>query len=399
MSGTVARAFWVVMISAAIINLMTFGVRSGFGLFQIPIITDMGWGRETFSLAMAIQNLVWGAAQPIAGGFADKYGTGRVVALGGLSYMAGVALMTVSSTPLEFHLTTGVLIGLGLAGASMSVVMAAVARATPEQYRTTAIGAVTAAGSAGQFLMVPIGSVLLNDFGWVNALLVMAAMSFIVVPLASALAGKVVAADGPDQSVGEALKEASRHPGFILLTIGFFVCGFHVAFIGVHLPAYVVDFGLDISVGAWALSLVGLFNIVGSLASGMLGDRYRKKYLLSGLYLARAALFVVFMLVPKTEFTVYLFAGIVGLLWLSTVPLTSGLVAQIFGPRYMSMLFGIVFFSHQIGSFLGIWLGGRLYDQTGSYDAIWWTSVALGLASAVIHWPLRDAPVRQTAGA
>lgn len=373
------------------IVMLSFGIRSGFGLFLQPMSLDLGWGREAFALAMALQNLIWGASQPFVGMVADKWGTARTVFVGGLVYALGVYLMATTSTPPELYFSAGVLVGLGLSGTGFGVVLAAVGRSVPAASRSAALGITTAIGSLGQFLLPPIGQALLATYGWQSALILLALGSAAMVLAAGGLRGRVEHAAGQiEQSLGEALTEARRHSGYLYLTAGFFVCGWHVAFIAVHLPAYLADGGISAEIAAWCLALVGLFNVIGSYAAGVLGDRLSKKYCLSFLYTARAVLILAFILLPLSAASALVFSAIMGLLWLSTVPLTSGLVAQIFGPRYMATLFGIVFFSHQIGSFLGIWLGGHLYDTYGSYDVIWWLSIALGLIAALLHWPIDE---------
>jgi MFS family permease len=388
----------VIIFAGCLITIVSFGTRAGFGLWLDPMSKSLGWGREVFSLAVAIQVLVWGAAQPFAGLLADKFGNARVLAIGALFYAGATYLMAHSATPVTLNLSAGLLLGLGLAGASFSIVLAAFGRMVPEERRSTALGIGTAAGSMGQFLIVPVSQFLISRFDWQTALIIASTFPLLIVPLSMVLAGKAEHDGiGPDQSVGGAIREASRHPSYILLVLGFFVCGFHVTFIQVHLPPYITDAGMDAYVGAWAIAAVGLFNIIGSLASGMLGDRYSKKYLLSGLYFTRALVIAIYVMLPPTVVSTLVFAGVMGLLWLSTVPLTSGLVVQMFGPRYMGMLFGFVFFSHQVGSFLGVWLGGKLYDTTGSYDVVWWLGVALGIAAALVHFPINEGRVARLA--
>lgn len=394
------RTPMVVIVAGCLIALITFGVRAGFGLFLAPMSADLGWGREIFALSIAIQNLLWGLGQPFAGAIADRYGSGRVLAVGALVYASGVYLMSVASTPAMMHLSGGVMVGLGLSGASFAVVLAAIGRMVSEEKRSVALGIGTAAGSLGQFLMVPLGQAFLEAYGWSVALMLLSLFVLLVVPLSSALKGRAAEPAGMrPQTLREALREAGGHASYLYLTAGFFVCGFHVAFIQVHLPAYLTDAGLAAAVGAWALSLVGLFNIFGSYGSGVLGGRYSKKYLLSSLYFARAVTIAVFVLVPLSETSALIFASVMGLLWLSTVPLTSGLVAQMFGLRHLGTLFGIVFLSHQMGAFLGVWLGGYLYDSTGSYDVVWWIGVALGVLAALLHWPIDERPVAEIARA
>jgi MFS family permease len=390
----------VIVFCGCLIGILSFGARAGFGLFLTPISTEFQWGREVFALSIAIQNLVWGAAQPFAGMLADKYGSGRVLVVGAVIYAGGVALMAYSSDPWQMHMTAGVLVGLGTAFASFMIVMATMARKVTPKWRTFVMGIATASGSIGQFTMVPLGQAFLKAYGWQTALLLLAAILLLIIPLASTVTGKGAPTPGMrDQSVREAFGEAFGHKSYNLLVAGFFVCGFHVAFILVHMPAYIVDKGLPPETGATALAFVGLFNIVGSLGAGYLGGRFSKKYWLAAIYLARSAAITLFVLLPTTTLTVYMFAAAMGLLWLSTVPLTSGLVAQFFGLRYMAMLFGFVFFSHQVGSFIGVWLGGRLYDSYGTYDVVWWLSVALGIAAAIIHLPIREAPAPRLAPA
>lgn len=390
----------VIVVCGCLIGIISFGARAGFGLFLTPISQELQWGREIFALSLAIQNLVWGAAQPFAGMLADKYGSGRVIAMGGAIYALGVALMAYSSAPHHMHLTAGLLVGLGTAFGSFMIVMATLARKVQAKRRSLVLGIATASGSVGQFTMVPMGQAFLEAYGWHTALLMLAAIVLLVIPLSATVTGRGAPAPGMrDQTVREAFGEAFGHRSYNLLVAGFFVCGFHVAFIMVHLPAYIVDRGLDREVGGTALALVGAFNIVGSLASGYLGGRLSKKYSLAAIYFARAVAFALFITLPISELTVYLFAATLGLLWLSTVPLTSGLVAQFFGLRYMAMLFGVVFFSHQIGSFLGAWLGGRLYDAYGAYDVVWWLGVALGIGAALVHLPIREAPAPRLAAA
>ncbi|MCW5772284.1 MAG: MFS transporter [Rhodospirillaceae bacterium] len=390
----------VVLFCGCLIGIVGFGARAGFGLFLKPISTEFQWGREVFALSIAIQNLIWGAAQPFAGALADKYGSGRVLALGGLAYAAGVALMAYSSEPWQMHLTGGVLVGLGTAFASFMIVMATLARRVAPKWRTLVFGIATASGSVGQFTLVPLGQSFLTAYGWHTALLLLAAIVLLIVPLSVTITGKGAAAPGTqDQSIREAIREAFAHRSYRLLVAGFFVCGFHVAFILVHMPPYIVDRGLPPDTAAVALAMVGLFNIVGSLSAGYVGGKFSKRYSLAAIYLLRAIAIAIFITAPISQTTVYIFAGTMGLLWLSTVPLTSGLVGQFFGLRYMGMLFGVVFFSHQVGSFLGVWLGGLLYDTTGTYDVVWWLSVALGVAAALVHLPIRETPVARLAGA
>jgi predicted MFS family arabinose efflux permease len=377
----------------AFIVLLSFGIRSSFGLFLQPMSLDLGWGREVFALAIAIQNLLWGLSQPFVGAIADKWGTARTILGGGLLYIVGVYLMSTTSSPAELYFSAGVLVGLGLSGTGFGVVLAAVGRSVPAERRSVALGITTAVGSLGQFLLPPIGQAFLSTYGWQSALALLAFGSIAMLFAAGGLRGRVETSGQRQQTIREALSEAGHHSGFLYLTAGFFVCGWHVAFIAVHLPAYLADGGIPTKVAAWCLALIGLFNVVGSYVAGVLGGRLSKKYCLSFLYLTRSVVILAFIMAPLSVGSALLFSAAMGLLWLSTVPLTSGLVAQIFGPRYMATLFGIVFLSHQVGSFLGVWLGGYLYDAYGSYDLIWWLSIALGLVAALLHWPIDEREV------
>jgi predicted MFS family arabinose efflux permease len=387
----------VIIVAGCLLALLSFGIRASFGLFLAPMSGEFGWGREVFAAAIAVQNLLWGLCQPVAGALADRFGAAKVLTAGALVYAAGLFLMANASTPGVLTLSAGVLVGVGVAGASFAIVLAAFARLVPEDKRSWALGIGTAAGSAGQLFLVPLGQAFISAYGWSTALMLFGVLAFVMVPCAAALAGRPDHGGQLPQSAGAALKEAFRHPSYNLLTLGFFVCGFHVAFIQVHLPPYLTDRGLDAGLAAWALGIIGGANIIGAYASGMLGGRYSKKYLLSGLYTARALAIALFVLLPISAAGVLIFSAVMGLLWLSTIPLTSGLVAQFFGTRHMAMLFGIVFFSHQMGAFLGVWLGGYFFDATGSYDVVWWSSVALGLLAAALHWPIREAPVARPA--
>jgi predicted MFS family arabinose efflux permease len=397
-SERLSRTAVLAITCGSFILLLSFGIRSGFGLFLQPMSLDLAWGREVFAFAMALNNLIWGASQPFVGMVADKWGSGRTLAGGGLGYALGIGLMAHSSTPLELNLSAGLLIGLALSGTSFAVVLAAVGRSVAPERRSAALGITTALGSLGQFLAPPISQAFLAAYGWQTALVLLAFGSLLMVAAAAGVRGRPELAPGDTQTLRQAIAEARAHRGFVLLTTGFFVCGWHVAFIAVHLPAYLADGGLSPQIAAWCLALVGLFNVIGSYLAGILGDRLSKKYCLSFLYLARAVLILWFIMTPLTATSALLFSAIMGLLWLSTVPLTSGLVAQIFGLRYMATLFGIVFFGHQVGSFLGVWLGGWLYDAYGSYDLIWWLSIALGLLAALVHWPIDERAVLRLRG-
>jgi len=386
------------LVAGVLVLILAFGIRTSFGIFMVPISGDLGWGREVFGFALALQNLVWGASQPFAGAIADRWGSGRVIAACGALYAGGILVMAGATAPLGMTVGAGVIVGVALSGTSFPVILAVIGRAVPEDRRSLYLGLGAAGGSSGQLIMVPAAQGLLATMDWAMALVWLAGMSALMVPLAAALVSDPRRMEGVSeaarrQTIGQAIHEAGGHRGYWLLNAGFFVCGFHVMFIATHLPAFVVDRGLAPEIGALALSLVGLANIIGSYMSGVLGGRYSKRYVLSCIYFARAAAFLVFILLPVTETSVVVFSFVLGLLWLSTVPLTSGLVAQIFGPRYMATLFGIVFFSHQVGSFLGAWLGGYFYDLTGSYDVVWWASVLLGVFSGLVHWPIDERPV------
>jgi MFS family permease len=382
----------VVFLTACLLLFVSFGTRAGFGLYLQPVSSDLGWGREVFGLAIAIQNLMVGLAQPFTSAVADRFGTGRMIVAGGICYVGGLMLMAHASDPMDAYLGLGVLTGLGLSGTSFAIVFGAVGRVVSAEKRSLALGLAGSIGSIGQFTMVPMGQAFLAAYGWSTVLLIFACLMLITLPIAGVLKGKP-ADHGPGQSLREALHEASAHNGYRLLVAGFFVCGFHVAYIATHLPAFIVDQGLPAQIGAWALGLVGLFNIVGSVTAGFIGGKFSKPYLLSSLYFGRAVLFVGFIMLPMTETAALLFGALMGLMWLSTVPVTSALVAQIFGPRYMGTLFGIVFFSHQMGAFLGAWLGGYVYDTTGSYDIVWWIAAGLGVMAGLLHLPINATPV------
>jgi predicted MFS family arabinose efflux permease len=392
----------VVVACGCLIALLTFGIRASFGLFTLPISEAHGWGREVFALAIAVQNLLWGASQPFAGALADRFGSARVLAAGGVLYAVGVALMAVAATPLQMHLSAGVLIGIGLAGGSFTIVMAALARRVPPERRSWAMGIATAAGSLGQFVMAPLGQAFILVYGWQTALLILAAGAAIVPLLATAMVSSpssLSSAGEIDLGLKETLARAFGHRSYLLLTAGFFVCGFHVAFITVHLPPYLLDVGADPRLAAWSIAIIGLCNVVGSYGAGVLGGRHSKRWLLASIYLLRSVAIALFVLLPVTTLSVLLFAAAIGILWLSTVPPTSGLVAVMFGTRYIATLFGVVFFSHQVGAFLGIWLGGLFFELYGSYDAVWWMSVALGLFAALIHLPIVERPAPRFAAA
>ena len=384
---------------ACIIALLAFGPRSAMGFFQLPILQDTGWDRATFGMAMALQNLCWGLAQPLFGLIADKYGTWRVLAVGAALYIAGLVVMALAPTPAWLHIGGGVLIGLGVAACSFGVILASIARLVIPEKRSFAFGLGTAAGSAGMFVFAPVSQGLIDKLGWSDSLIAIAVVMLLIPLLAIPLRGNSstssVAAAEFDQTAREALQEAFVSKGYLLLTSGFFVCGFQVAFITAHFPAYISDLGIASRWAVVAISLIGFFNIIGSLASGVAGQRYSKPMLLSWIYISRSIVFTAFMLIPPSPTTVVVFSIIIGILWLSTVAPTTALVAVMFGTRYLGLLGGIVFFSHQLGSFLGVWMGGVLHDATGSYDVLWWLGVALGIFAAIVHWPIREEPVQR----
>ena len=401
MSNAVARDWrtpTVVLVASALVLSVSMGIRNGFGLFLQPVSLEMGWGREIFALAIAVQNLTWGAAQPFAGMIADRFGSGRVLLAGTILYVLGLATMSLSSTPTLFVLTAGVLIGMGQAGVTYSVVSGVLGRRYPPEKRSMVLGISAAAGSFGQFAMLPFTQWMLTNVGWHGTLFALAAIALIIVPLSAAM---VERRDGRahafQQSALEAVREAFGHKGYVLLTLGFFVCGFQVVFVGVHLPSYLADRGMAPHVAVTALALVALFNIVGTYATGWLGSRFSKKNILSIIYFSRSAVFAAFFWLPLSEITVYAFAVTLGLLWLSTVPPTNTIVAQIFGVRYLAMLSGFTFFSHQVGSFLGAWLGGKLFDATGSYDVVWYLAMALGIVAGLLNLPIDERAIERPA--
>lgn len=388
---------WLIIVSGSLIAMMTFGPRSAMGFFQLPMLSDTGWDRSTFGLAMAIQNLAWGLGQPFFGALADKYGTGRVLTLSGLLYATGLTVMAHASSPVWLHIGGGLLIGLAVAAGSFGIVLSAFARnVTPEQ-RSFAFGIGTAAGSAGMFLFAPLSQALISNLGWSDSLVWLGALMLIVPLLAYPLRGNANSGTQSKaqarQTVAEALREALGHRSYLLLTSGFFVCGFQVAFITAHFPAYLGDIGIDARYAVIAMALIGFFNVIGSLASGFISQRYSKPYFLAFIYVARSVAVTAFLLLPQTPLSVIVFAIVMGLLWLSTVPPTNALVAIMFGTRHLGLLGGLVFLSHQIGSFLGVWMGGYLYDRMGSYDTVWWFGVALGVFAAIVHWPIAERPV------
>lgn len=392
-----------ILICGGMIVTLSMGVRQGFGMWLQPMTQEHGWSREAFAFALALQNLVWGMSQPLAGMVADRYGAVRVLLLGALLYAAGVALMGLSATPATFALTAGVVLGLAQSCTTYTVVYGIIGRNVDAAQRSSAMGMAAAAGSIGQFLMLPIERELIAGLGWQTALFMLGGAMLAIAPLALGLREQRHAAAPAHhalQSVGEALREALRHGSFRWLMAGYFVCGFQLVFIGVHLPAYLRDKGLSANVAAWALALIGLFNVFGSYAAGQLGQRLFKRHILTFIYFARAVAIGVFLLVPISPMSVYLFAAAMGLLWLSTVPPTNAVVAQMFGAQHFTMLAGLVFLSHQVGAFLGGWLGGVLYDRTGSYNVVWGLTIALGVFAGLANLPVDESPVvRRAAGA
>jgi MFS family permease len=383
----------VILACGGLILMLALGIRQSFGLFLRPMSLDLGWGREAFSFAIALQNLVWGCAMPFAGAIADRYGGGRVLAAGGLAYGAGLLAMAHSTTPLGFNLAAGLLLGLGLSCTGFGVVLAVVARAFPPEKRSVATGIAGAAGSFGQFAMLPAAQGMISGLGWLGALVVFGAISFLIIPLGAALAGRNAAESESTQSIGAALAEAAAHRGFWLLTASFFVCGFQTIFVMTHLPAYLVDQGLTPGQGMSALAVIGLFNIFGSYACGAIGQRYSKRLLLAWIYAIRAVAIGLFIAAPLTPAGTYLFAAVLGATWLGTVPVTNSLVGQIFGVKYLSTLFSISFLGHQLGAFVGAWAGGAAYDATGSYTAVWLIAIGLSVVASALCVPIDERAV------
>lgn len=388
-----------VLLCGALVVTLSMGIRHGFGLWLAPITMERGWTRETFAFAMAVQNLAWGLAGPVAGMLADRFGAFRVLAGGALLYALGLVLMALSPTGAAFTASAGLLIGVAQSGTTYAVVYGIIGRQIDPARRSWAMGVAAAAGSFGQFLMVPVEQWLIASFGWQQALMMLGGAALVIAPLARGLR-EPVAASGParaQQSIGAALREAFGYRSFQWLMAGYFVCGFQVVFIGVHMPSYLKDHGLAPEVATTALALIGLFNVFGTYGAGALGQRLAKRHILATIYLLRSVTITLFLAAPLTPVSVYLFSAVMGVLWLSTVPPTNAVIAQIFGVQYLSMLGGFVFLSHQIGSFLGVWLGGRLYDATGSYDIVWWLAIALGVFAALANLPVREGPIARTA--
>jgi len=391
-------SFWL-LTGAALILFLSLGIRHAFGLFLTPMSFEFGWGREVFAFAIALQNLVWGIAQPFAGALADRFGARRTIFVGGVLYTAGLLLMAFADSPWLLSLSTGLLIGIGLSGVSFPVLLGVVGRAVPPEKRSMAMGVASAAGSLGQFAMLPGTLSLIGWLGWAGALIALGLLGALMMPLSGMVNDRPGVSIEPEQTLGAALREAFSHSGFWLLALGFFVCGFQVVFIGVHIPAYLIDRSLGVDVGTMVLALVGLFNIFGTYCAGWLGGNYSKPKLLSVLYLARGVVIALFITLPLSAWTAYAFGIAMGVLWLSTVPLTNGTVATLFGVSNLSMLGGIVYLMHQFGAFLGGWLGGFLYDRTGSYDMVWFICIILSVLAAALNWPIRERPVARLQGA
>ena len=389
--------FVLLILVGGTIVAVSMGIRQSFGVFLQPVVTDLELTRTAFGLTIAIQNLIWGLAQPLAGMLTDKYGSYRMLILSSLLYIAGLVLTAHTSTAAGLHLSLGMMVGLAMSGTTFTVVLSAIGRLVPPEKRSLAFGIVSSGGSIGMFSFVPLSQLFIGWYGWSTAFLILAGCVMIV-PLLTMMFQRhtreeVNSSTLPGETLSQVLRSAGAHSGYLLLNCGFLVCGFHVSFIATHLPAFLNDSAITPMRAAFALGLIGVFNILGTYLAGYYGGQYRKKYLLSGLYLGRALVIAVFIALPLSEVTLFLFAAAMGLLWLGTIPLTSGLVAEIFGVRYGGTLFGIVFFSHQVGSFLGAWLGGYLFETTGSYLLMWQLAVLLGVIAALLHWPIRDEPV------
>ena len=402
-AGVGWRTPLVMIICGCLISMISFGPRSSLGFFLTPLSQANHWDREVFALALAIQNLLWGIGQPVAGAIADRFGAPRVLAAGAACYALGLVIMAHATTATALTLSAGVLIGFGLSGCAFTIIVGALGKLVPANWRSTAFGFGTAAGSFGQFLYSPLAVALMDAYSWQTALTIFAGLMLLILPLSIALStprsatANISVAPAAQQSLRHALAEAFGHRSYVLLVLGFFTCGFQLAFVTVHLPSYLLDRGLSAEVGGWTLATIGLFNIVGSLVSGWLGNRMPKRYILSIIYFSRAIAIAVFILLPPSTVATLIFGAVTGLLWLSTIPPTSGLVAVMFGTRWLAMLFGITFFSHQVGGFLGVWLGGYVFDHYGSYNPIWWLSVMFGVLSAIINLPIVEQPVGRLA--
>ena len=387
-----------IVLAGSLVTMMSFGARSTLGLFLTPQSQAFDWGRDVFGLAVAIQNLLWGAVQPFAGMLADRFGTMRVLWVGGLCYAAGLVLMAYSTTPLMLDMSAGVLIGFGLAGSSFSVVLAAFGKLLPERWRGPAFGGAAAAGSFGQFLYAPITVALMDVVGWQQTLITFGVVMLLVLPLSFVISTSANEAGGvQQQSLRQALSEAFAQRSYLLLVLGYFTCGFQLAFITLHLPPYLLDRGLSSEIGGWTLAVIGLFNILGSLTSGWLSNRMPKRYILSLIYFGRALAILGFIVLPISPLSCLVFGAVIGFLWLSTIPPTNAIIVVMFGTRWLATLSGFAFFSHQVGGFLGVWLGGIVFERSGSYDLVWWLAVLFGLLSAVINLPIVEKPVVRTA--
>jgi MFS family permease len=401
------RGPMVTVLGGCLIAMLAFGPRSALGFFLTPLSAANGWGRDVFALAIATQSLLYGAAQPFAGALADRFGAQRVIVAGALLYALGIFLMAQASTPAMLYLSAGALVGFGLSGCSFNLVITSIAKVVPDSWRSMVFGAGTAAGSFGQFLYSPLGVALIDAFGWRAALEVFAGLLLLIIPLALVVApprpapARVAGAGSSPapaaQTYRQALAEALSHRSYVLLVLGFFTCGFQLGFVTVHLPSYLIDRGLSAQVGGWTLGLIGLFNIIGAMTSGWLGSRVPKRYILSCIYFTRALAVIGLVTLPASPLVALVYGAVTGLLWLSSVPPTSGLVAVMFGTRWLAMLFGVAFFSHQVGGFLGVYLGGVIYERTGSYDIVWWLGVLFGVISAVINLPIVEKPVARLA--
>ena len=382
---------------ACLILLLNFGLRSSMGFFMKPISESHHYGREIFAFSLALQNLFWGLCQPLAGMVSDKFGAVKTVIFGAIIYALGLYVTSIATSPMMLHTGAGILLGMGIAGTGFGIVLPAMARLVSPEKRSLALGLGTAAGSAGQFLLIPVAKEFILAYGWQSALMIMAAGALAMIAFSPALAGESSANNHTEadnnQTLSQALKEACSHVHYWLLIAGFFVCGFQLAFITVHLPSYLTDEGFSETTAAYSLALIGFFNIIGSLGSGALAGRLSKKWILAFIYAARAIVLSIFLIMPMTTFSIYMFSILTGFLWLATIPPTSGMVAQMFGLKYMGTLYGIVFLNHQIGSFFGVWLGGYFYDRTGSYDIIWWAAVVIAAITALIHIPIDERPV------
>jgi MFS family permease len=401
MNEAVAARHWyynpiLIIVCGCLVAMISFGARASMGLFTHPISDFYQWQREIFGFAMALQNLLWGIAQPIAGGFADRFGTTKVLIAGALIYAAGLALMAYSGTPAAMYLTGGLMVGVGIAVASFSIVMAAFGRLVPPEKRSWAFGIATAAGSLGQFVFAPLGQAFIAAYGWQTAIMLIGLIVLLIIPLSLPLSAPASAANlasaAAERNISfrDALRQAFGHSSYVLLVAGFFVCGFQIAFVTIHLPPYLIEHGISEWLAAWSIAIVGIFNVIGSYSAGVLGGKFPKRVTLALIYLLRSVVVTLFVLLPITPLSTVLFTASLGLLWLSTVPLTMGLVTVMFGTRYMATLYGFVFLSHQIGSFFGVWLGGLFHDIYGTYDPVWWMGVALGLFAAAVHWPIRE---------